>query len=448
MSKHLYKLYKHTQRCKEWVASRFTNMGRLFLFILGIAFLFGINVQRTMIYQILSIASVLLIISFVCSYRFRIKVKIERNLPKTCIAGRELRYNVQIENLGKKTHSAIYYREQSSKILPSFLEYSSFTEDGEEQRNLFDRKMGYYRWLSLIHINNTFQCIDQELPDLAAGKKIESTISLLPLKRGTIHLEGSTLSLVDPFGLCKRQVLCQSPANVLVLPKLYSVPKLYFPGSRKYHQGGITAAQNHGDSSEFISLREYTHGDPIKYIDWKATARVGKPIVKQHKDEYFSRYGLILDSYVARSYSQIFEEAVSVAASIMMNQDNSEAVLDLFFVGRKCITCSVGRGLTDQQRMLEILASVTTSQNRKFKEMTALVKHHSSLLSGVVLILIDLDEDRKELVDYLIAHKIPCKLIIMVDSNGKFTGKTDTLNVDFSFTEININRMEEDITLL
>jgi uncharacterized protein (DUF58 family) len=448
MSKHLYTMYKYTQRCKERVACRFTNIGRLFLFIIGIAFLFGINVQRTMIYQILSIAVVLLLISFVSSSRFRIKLKIERKLPKTCIAGQLLRYNVQIENLDDKTHRSIFYREQGSKTLPTFLEYSSFTEDGEEQRNLFDRKMGYYRWLSLIHTKNTFESIDQELPELAIGKRIEITISLLPLKRGTIHLEGSTLTRIDPFGLCKRQVLCPNPTNILVLPKLYAVPKLYFLGSRKYHQGGITAAQNHGDSSEFISLREYTHGDPIKYIDWKATARAGKPIVKQHKDEYFSRYGLILDSYVAKSHSQIFEEAVSLAASIMMNQDSKDAVLDLFFVGSKCITCSVGRGLTDQQRMLEILASVTTSQNQKFKEMTDLVKHHSSLLSGVVLILIDLDEDRKELIDYLVAHKIPYKLIIMVDSTGKFMGKVDKLNAGFSFTEININQIEEDITLL
>lgn len=448
MSQRLHNLYKFTQRFKQWYTSRFTNIGKLFLLIIGIAFLFGINIQRTMIYQILCLASALLFISFISSFRFPVKLKIERRLPKTCIAGRELRYSIQIENQGKKLYRSIFYREQTTIPLPTWQEYTTFTEDGEEQRNLFDRKMGYYRWLSLINKSKRFECIDQELPDLEIGKKIEKTISILPLKRGNIHLDGSTLTRIDPFGLCQRQVLCKSPANILILPKLYQVPKLYFPGSRKYHQGGIAAAQNHGDSNEFMSLREYTHGDPIKHIDWKATARAGKTIVKQYKDEYFSRYGLILDSYVPKSYSQAFEEAVSIAASIVMAHESKDAVLDLFFVGSKCITCSVGRGLTDQQRMLEILASVTTCQNQQFKEMTDLVKHHSSLLSGVVLILIDLDEDRKELINYLIANKILCKLIIMVENHGEFRTKKERLQVDFPHREININQIEKDIALL
>ena len=211
---------------------------------------------------------------------------------------------------------------------------------------------------------------------------------------------------------------------------------------------GLHKSPYHGFSVEFAEHRQYMPGDDIKHIDWKATARAGKTIVKQYKDEYFSRYGLILDSYVPKNYSQAFEEAVSVAASIMMAQDTKDAVLDLFFVGSKCITCSVGRGLTNQQRMLEILASVTTCQDQQFKEMTDLVKHHSSLLSGVVVILIDLDEDRKKLINYLISNKIPCKVIVIVENHEEYRAKIEKLQISAPIRIININHVEEDISLL
>lgn len=297
-------------------------------------------------------------------------------------------------------------------------------------------------------MGHRFESCDRELPELKSAKTQDVEISLLPLRRGNIHLDGYTLTHIDPFGLCKQQIRYKSPQNLLVLPKFYPVPLLLFPGSRKYHQGGIIAAQNHGDSSEFVSLREYSHGDPIRHIDWKATARVGKTIVKQYRDEYFSRYGLILDSFVAKPYSKAFVEAVSIAASIMMTQDCENSILDLFFVGSACITCSVGRGLTDQQRMMEILASVEICRDKPFAEMTGLVKSHSALLSGVVLILIDLDEGRNELINYLVGNKIPLKLKIVVENKEEHAAKKQNIQVEVALSEIDLNHVEEQIALL
>ncbi len=448
MSYRLYTLYRRTERIKQWFSSRFTQAGKHFLLVVGIAILFGIEIQSTMIHQIFGIAASLLFLAFLATLRFRANLKIQRILPPTCVAGRELKYILYIENQGRKTLKSLLYREHLADPFPTWQEFRSSREKGEERRNIFDRKMIYYRWLWLLQRGCRLLSGDQELPELAAGKRKEVEISLFPLRRGTAHLSGYMITRVDPLGLCKHQIQYAGTENILVLPRLFPVPKLYFPGSRKYHQGGITAAANRGESNEFLSLREYSYGDPIKHIDWKSTARTGKTIVKQYRDEYFSRYGLILDPFTPPKYSDIFEQAVSLAASIMMTQESEHSVLDLFFVGNECVTASIGRGLADRQKIMEILASVTTCQEKCFAEMSRLVKSHLALLSGIVLILIDLDEQRNDLITYLAGNKIPMKIMVIIDNREEFAAKKRKLKVEAPLRAIDLHNLEEQIALL
>jgi len=41
----------------------------------------------------------------------------------------------------------------------------------------------------------------------------------------------------------------------------------------------------HGEGFEFSELREYVYGDDVRKIDWKSSAKLGKPYVKVYKEE-------------------------------------------------------------------------------------------------------------------------------------------------------------------
>lgn len=449
MSRRLYSLYRFTERLKSKFSSRFTSLGKHFLLLVSIAFLFGLNVERTMIYQTFALFLCLLLFSYFSSMRFTSDLKIKRNLPETCIAGKELTYTVTIENHSDMMVRGLLYRETCGDSFPDWQQFCNSVEEGEEKRNIFDRKMLYYRWLWLVRLGHRLESSDQVLPTVAYGKQKEEKLTLMGLRRGNIHLKGYFLTRVDPFGLCKRQVFYKEPQNLLILPKLYPMPTLFFGGSRKYHQGGITAVPEHGGSSDFLFLREYVHGDSIKHIDWKSTARTGKGIVKQYRDEYFARYGLILDSFTTKRHSNVFEEAVSIAASILVSQDNEKSVLDLLFVGEECVTCSVGRGFADKKQMMEILASVATCQDKEFVELSALVKSHSSVMSGVVVILIDIDEERQELINYLVGLQIDVKAVLVVEDRFEHeSGKGKITNLSIPLTIIEYQHVEEQIAQL
>jgi uncharacterized protein (DUF58 family) len=48
---------------------------------------------------------------------------------------------------------------------------------------------------------------------------------------------------------------------------------------------GNNASLFHGEGFEFAELREYVYGDDIRKIDWKTTAKLGKPYVKIYREE-------------------------------------------------------------------------------------------------------------------------------------------------------------------
>ncbi|MFK5975656.1 MAG: DUF58 domain-containing protein [Sulfurovum sp.] len=48
---------------------------------------------------------------------------------------------------------------------------------------------------------------------------------------------------------------------------------------------GNNSSLSQGEGFEFAELREYVYGDDVRKIDWKTTAKLGKPFVKIYKEE-------------------------------------------------------------------------------------------------------------------------------------------------------------------
>ncbi|NJL59917.1 MAG: DUF58 domain-containing protein [Desulfobacteraceae bacterium] len=95
-------------------------------------------------------------------------------------------------------------------------------------------------------------------------------------------------------------------------------------------------------------------------------AKTGKPVVREYQSEFFVRHALILDTFQQERYSQNFEDAVSLAASIACTVQTQETLLELMFVDSRFYSFTAGRGLGHPERILEILASVSPSRDIPF----------------------------------------------------------------------------------
>ena len=204
------------------------------------------------------------------------------------------------------------------------------------------------------------------MPDLPGGAECSIEAELMPLRRGLLRLTGTTVACPDPFGLFRSLRKIPGPQSVLILPRRYAMPAFDLPGSMKYQLGGVSMASSVGESEEFVALREYRPGDPLRRMHRKSFAKLGKPIVKEYQDEFFVRHALVLDTFGGPAEEEIFEEAVSVAASLAYTIQTQDSLLDLMFVGPEAYCFTSGRGVGHIDRVLEVLASVRVCQEKDF----------------------------------------------------------------------------------
>ena len=115
-------------------------------------------------------------------------------------------------------------------------------------------------------------------------------------RRGRFTLGPLRLRLVDPFGLVRRTVAGSDTAALLVVPRVRPL------------QGGPTLAGAGGDGGEGarrsiavhgeddVSTREYRHGDDLRLVHWRATARTGELMVRLEEKPYRASATVFLDT--------------------------------------------------------------------------------------------------------------------------------------------------------
>ena len=111
---------------------------------------------------------------------------------------------------------------------------------------------------------------------------------------GRLHLRATG----GPLGLIARQrAVPESELRVRVYPSLRGLRRYELLVRRGLAQeAGLKAIRVPGASTEFERLREYVPDDDYRRINWKATARRGKPIVNQFEAERSQNVVLMLDA--------------------------------------------------------------------------------------------------------------------------------------------------------
>lgn len=98
---------------------------------------------------------------------------------------------------------------------------------------------------------------------------------------------GDAVALVkSPLGLLRRRVVFEADQSMLVQPETerFLRPEALDPKT-VLASLGVRPRRRRGDGTDFDSLREYVIGDEPRRIDWRATARRGRPIVRTHRHE-------------------------------------------------------------------------------------------------------------------------------------------------------------------
>lgn len=130
-----------------------------------------------------------------------------------------------------------------------------------------------------------------------ARGRIEATATLLPARRGRFDIDEMTVRIQGPLGLMARQGTRRVVGGLRVYPPFKSRDEAELRINRaRILEVGLRSARGLGGGTEFEQLRDYGPDDEFRRIDWAATARTGKAIVRTYRAERNQTVLILLDN--------------------------------------------------------------------------------------------------------------------------------------------------------
>lgn len=130
---------------------------------------------------------------------------------------------------------------------------------------------------------------------VAADRQHRFGATIEPLRRGRFPFGSITVRTAGPLRLVHRQQTRTVTDTLAVLPA-YPSRDLMRTRMRIPLESGVRSVRTRGTGTDFDQLREYRPGDDIRRVDWAATARQQKAIVRDYRAERNQHVVAMLDN--------------------------------------------------------------------------------------------------------------------------------------------------------
>jgi uncharacterized protein (DUF58 family) len=217
--------------------------------------------------------------------------------------------------------------------------------------------------------------------------------NLTPRQRGAYKLGNFTLRYRSAVGLFWRQVRFDLARDIKVFSDLHALQELSLKLSRSAAQGEFHQRKR-GHGTDFSSLREYAVGDPADKIDWKATARRDRPIIRTYETEQEQRLVILVDAgrMMLSDLSGLsrFDHALNSALALALTglTFNDQVGFGIF-ADKPLAYLPPRRGKSYMKKILEITHAVHPSMVEP--DYSSALSHFASLQKGRCLIVVFTD---------------------------------------------------------
>ncbi|MFC4497485.1 DUF58 domain-containing protein [Streptomyces ovatisporus] len=140
--------------------------------------------------------------------------------------------------------------------------------------------------------------------------------------RGSYPLGPMQLRLTDPFGMCELTRSFSTYDTLTVVPQVEALPWVRMSGDTTGYGDGRQRSLALAGEDDVIP-RGYRHGDDLRRVHWRSTARYGELMVRREEQPQKARCTVLLDTrraaYAGTGPDSPFEWAVSGAASVCLH---------------------------------------------------------------------------------------------------------------------------------
>ena len=204
-----------------------------------------------------------------------------------------------------------------------------------------------------------------------------------------------TIRSADLFGVFPRSVELPVAQRITIYPRVFALEELGLPADRPFgeRKGGSRVFE---DPLRIAGLREYRPGDPLRRIDWKATARLGELTSRVYEPSATQQVYVCLNidtlEHAWEGYlKDELEFAVSTAASVAVWAAGARYAVGLLANGSfpqadRPIRLPPSRSREQLARVLEALAVI---QPLTLGDLAAtLLRESSRIPQGSTIVLV------------------------------------------------------------
>lgn len=176
-------------------------------------------------------------------------------------------------------------------------------------------------WLSYTDTSGNlfFNHFPKQLFSLRPNEQIKISNSLKGYRRGVYTAGPVSVSGRDPMGMFPwEKQFPETQIDIIIYPEILS----FHRPPRKGITGGPSTVHDkvHEDHNQYRGLRDYLPGDPLRTINWKASARFAKLQTMEYSNTLSAPACILLDltavDYPKRHRNGWIERAITAAATI------------------------------------------------------------------------------------------------------------------------------------
>jgi uncharacterized protein (DUF58 family) len=328
------------------VTFRITKAGGLFIGIVFIIAMAAMNTGNNLLFLVLAVFLSAIIASGILSRANLKELSVALQLPDIVYAGTAVLLRITLKN--------------KKRFLPSF----SLTVEG------FRAGSGGYWWERLSKFlqsqssSRRGRKISSDLilsdhvyfPNIPAHRNVSiSAVCRFP-RRGRYLLDGFIVATRFPFGFFKKGRRFQANGELIAYPQPCDIGSFFhlLPFAEGHRENLFK-----GSGENLYSHRNYQNGDGVRHVDWKASAKLGGLMLKEHTRDDDRKVLIFLDNRICQCRSEElsnrFERAVELAAGLASHFIQEGAEVE-FAVPQDVVPLRSGQ--EHLHRILEILALI------------------------------------------------------------------------------------------
>jgi uncharacterized protein (DUF58 family) len=222
-------------------------------------------------------------------------------------------------------------------------------------------------------------------------------------RRGVYPLTTVRYATRFPFGFFHQERSRPLASEVVAYPRLGTVAANLLGRAQALALTRHHTQTARGDE-EFRSLREYRTGDNPRWIHWKTSAKLGKPLVREHEAVVTERAFLLLDTRAPAGGTEPLESAVSFAASLARDLMLRHFHVALAAYAPDLLVTTAMKGPAALHELLDLLARLQPAPGRSRAELVNEPQVRAEARTLVVAVLLRRDADADAALELLAAR--------------------------------------------